>query len=60
MTAGALSPLRDKDCFRFPLQPPQDPAFHSSYWMHAGCSAFGPFAVSYRRFQMVSRNAVTG
>jgi hypothetical protein len=23
----------------FPLQPPQDPAFPSSYWMHAGCSA---------------------
>jgi hypothetical protein len=38
----------------------EDPAFPSSYWMHAGCSAFGPFAVPYRRFQMLSRNAATG
>jgi hypothetical protein len=46
--------------FPFPAAAAADPAFPSSYWMHAGCSAFGPFAVPYRRFQMVSRNAATG
>ena len=38
MTAGALSPLRDKDCFRFPLQPPQEPAFPSIL----GCTLVAP------------------
>jgi hypothetical protein len=28
-------------CHRFPLQPPQCPAFLGSYWMHAGCPALG-------------------